>query len=230
MSSGTEWKLVNIESFQHGEVGFLLVTGGRFMCCGRTPRACDQTRTAWDLTRAHYIMQRSLEFGVHVHAVLCLSDGERAVGFWWGVGPCDKWSGWGHAGASEAQLLFGIIYRCENCLLDSLEVFSTDGTCLKAGNLHMSVWHQLSKCSPQMVEVKYFEPTFLLQPWLLRNIIAHISLKSPMIWGIIRWLKNKRCRASYLSNIILRLAVCKKMPRQTSQMYWMLVPHGWPLF
>ncbi len=176
----------------------------------KDPRACDQTRTAWDLTPAHYIMQRSLEFGVHVHAVLCLSDGERAVGFWWGVGPCDKWSGWGHAGASEAQLLFGIIYRCENCLLDSLEVFSTDGTCLKAGNLHMSVWHQLSKCSPQMVEVKYFEPTFLLQPWLLRNIIAHISLKSPMIWGIIRWLKNKRCRTSYLSNIILWLAVCKK--------------------
>lgn len=111
----------------------------------KDPRACDQTRTAWDLTRAHYIMQRSLEFGVHVHAVLCLSDGEWAVGFWWGVGPCDKWSGWGHAGASGAQLLFGIIYRCENCLLDSLEVFSTDGTCLKAGNLHMSVWHQLNK-------------------------------------------------------------------------------------
>lgn len=49
-------------------------------------------------------------------------------------------------------------------VLDSLEVFRADGTCLKAGNLHMSVWHQLSKCSPEMVEVKYFEPTFLLRP------------------------------------------------------------------
>lgn len=49
-------------------------------------------------------------------------------------------------------------------VFDSLEVFRADGTCLKAGNLHMSVWHRLSKCSPEMVEVKYFEPTFLLQP------------------------------------------------------------------